>query len=476
MKIFVSYSRRDIEKAQIVHDALQNAGHDVWRDMSNIPGGGSWDVEIEQALRRADVVIVLMSHPARESTWVRIETGFARSLNKQVIPLMLEPTESFVHLFDVHYIELYPNIQRGIAALLDQLGEVKNEPREAETTIIEQTEQTIGNPFIFGNAIAAEQFIGRTDIIKAIKLRVASSSLQSLSIVANSKMGKSSLINYLRKNYQAILPPNRQWVIVYINASAGNARTPETMMRTLRKGIAAQIGSDPWPENSDGQLDVLTTEFENLWKRGVELILCLDEWESAMTHPDLTGIVETLRVSGNQSHISMITTTVREHSELVRPDSVTSPFHNIFQVAYMGMMPQKEWVNLIEQAYRRSNVTMPDASIRMIGALAGGHPYLTQLAGWLMWEAQENQWTKREFKQRFHQDADEKIFLPLIHRLSTEQRATLRRLLGQPNAKGYKSALEQLKNRGVVTAKDTIFCKPFERMLYKHLIENNSTD
>ncbi|MBA3577132.1 MAG: TIR domain-containing protein [Sphingomonas sp.] len=73
-KIFVSYARENAAAAQIVADALEEAGLEVWWDR-HISAGSRFAGEIEAALQSADVVLVLWSTASIESAWVKDEAA-----------------------------------------------------------------------------------------------------------------------------------------------------------------------------------------------------------------------------------------------------------------------------------------------------------------------------------------------------------------------------------------------------------------
>ena len=60
--VFLSYDREDIHRARPIalSSALEKAGHSVWWDR-HIKGGAQFKKEIEEALKRADAVVVLWS-------------------------------------------------------------------------------------------------------------------------------------------------------------------------------------------------------------------------------------------------------------------------------------------------------------------------------------------------------------------------------------------------------------------------------
>lgn len=91
-RLFLSYSRKDAQRAQRLADWLSSAGHQVWRDDADIEGGASFSSEIEKALNDSDAVLVLWSVHSVQSAWVRDEAGYGRDKGK-LIPFSLDSTE-----------------------------------------------------------------------------------------------------------------------------------------------------------------------------------------------------------------------------------------------------------------------------------------------------------------------------------------------------------------------------------------------
>jgi hypothetical protein len=52
----------DSERSRQIHNRLRALGYDVWRDEERLVAGQSWDREIEEAIERADLVIVCLSN------------------------------------------------------------------------------------------------------------------------------------------------------------------------------------------------------------------------------------------------------------------------------------------------------------------------------------------------------------------------------------------------------------------------------
>ena len=88
--VFLSYDHNDRVRAAPIAAALTKAGHSVWWDR-HIMGGAQYSKEIEQALKTADVVVVLWSAQSVESPWVRDEAATGRDRGR-LVPVALDKT------------------------------------------------------------------------------------------------------------------------------------------------------------------------------------------------------------------------------------------------------------------------------------------------------------------------------------------------------------------------------------------------
>jgi len=89
--IFLSYSRADRPKAQIIAEALAAEGFEVWWDKV-LRAGETYDEVTETRLRDADAVIVLWSTVSVKSKWVRAEATLGQRTSV-LIPAMIEEAE-----------------------------------------------------------------------------------------------------------------------------------------------------------------------------------------------------------------------------------------------------------------------------------------------------------------------------------------------------------------------------------------------
>lgn len=59
--IFISYSRKDIEFASKIVQALSENNLDTWIDWKSIPKGEDWEQEIYRGIEEADAFLFLIS-------------------------------------------------------------------------------------------------------------------------------------------------------------------------------------------------------------------------------------------------------------------------------------------------------------------------------------------------------------------------------------------------------------------------------
>lgn len=90
--IFLSYSREDGAKAKSLAEALKKVGHEVWWDR-HIQGGSEFSGEIEAALNKAQVVLVLWSRASVGSEWVRDEASEGRDSGR-LLPVALDDSKA----------------------------------------------------------------------------------------------------------------------------------------------------------------------------------------------------------------------------------------------------------------------------------------------------------------------------------------------------------------------------------------------
>jgi hypothetical protein len=92
-KVFISYSRKDIEFAKRLTAELQKSDLDFWIDWEGIPPTVDWWREIEKGIEEADVFLFLISPDSTKSKICGKEIDCAVKNGKRIIPIIVREIE-----------------------------------------------------------------------------------------------------------------------------------------------------------------------------------------------------------------------------------------------------------------------------------------------------------------------------------------------------------------------------------------------
>ncbi len=104
-QVFISYSRKDVNFARRLAADLEEAGFDVWWDLSDLRGGDDWVKFIPSAIEASQYFVVLLSPSSLQSEWVAKEYSYALRLHKKVVPAMIKPSEVPFALNTINYVD-----------------------------------------------------------------------------------------------------------------------------------------------------------------------------------------------------------------------------------------------------------------------------------------------------------------------------------------------------------------------------------
>jgi hypothetical protein len=93
LKIFISYSRRDMAAADAMVEALERQGFAVTIDRRDLPYGEEWQKELSDFIAKCDTVVWLVSPDSIESRWCNWELGEVGRLSKRVVPVKLREVD-----------------------------------------------------------------------------------------------------------------------------------------------------------------------------------------------------------------------------------------------------------------------------------------------------------------------------------------------------------------------------------------------
>lgn len=93
-RVFLSYSRKDRERAQKIADTLRERHFGVYRDTDDILPTEEWKDRLQSLIEEADTIVFLLSPNSVHSEVCAWEVEYATSLNKRVAPIVIDDTDT----------------------------------------------------------------------------------------------------------------------------------------------------------------------------------------------------------------------------------------------------------------------------------------------------------------------------------------------------------------------------------------------
>ena len=168
LRVFISYSRKDLEFADQLEEALQTCRFDTVMDRHDISGGEDWKARLGELIRGADTIVFVLSPASAVSPVCAWEAEEAAGLAKRILPVICSPlgdTKPPARFQALNYTFFYdePTVPRsgfggGLKRLVDALNTDFEWLRERTRYLQRATEwneaRQPANRLLFGDDIA----------------------------------------------------------------------------------------------------------------------------------------------------------------------------------------------------------------------------------------------------------------------------------------------------------------------------------
>jgi eukaryotic-like serine/threonine-protein kinase len=239
------------------------------------------------------------------------------------------------------------------------------------------------NPYL--NRVAIKdpaQFFGRTREVSKIFSRLTASRPQSISVVGERRIGKSSLLNYVnhpqvRARY---LDQLDAYVFAFIDLQQKRRITPTEFFKELFELMAKETGDESLAAE-EPSFDAMRALLERFRRRSRKLVVLLDEFDAITTNRafDLE-FYSFLRSIANNYDVAYVTSSARDLQELCHTQLIAdSPFFNIFTNVFLRAFTRKETTDLITRPSAEAGLPLAGYA-RRIMEVAGYFPYFLQIA------------------------------------------------------------------------------------------------
>jgi hypothetical protein len=472
-KLFISYSHADEAyraKIQTVIKSLRLPNLTVWDDRE-FEAGDEYARIILEWLRAADLILLLISHDFMASDYCyNIELPIALERHTEgtakVLPIIVRACNWQKHSFGKLYaipsdgktdgkpIADFPNPDHAYQQVGESIQKAIAQSR-AQTNFSESAL----NPFIYGNPVPPEKFYGRRRERLEVKSRI--STRQSINIVGQRRIGKSSLLNYIQARPGEFFAVGQQPLMVRLDLTDERFYSADGIVEGLRRGIKKHLGQELWQaeENRDAWavhlgLELLRDQHQ------LSLIVMLDEFEAIASRLEqFESWGEDWRSKASEELFTLVVASKRPVGEVYKVLGLTSPFDNIFSTTVLGALEQNAWQKLVKDGLVALETSLE--KLNWIDRLTGGLPFYVQMAASLLWQCRD----EAEAEQIFVYDVQPR-FRVLWNNLSDLEREVIQQI-GTDHHFGYREAsiVNQLQRYSIVRADGRLFSSAFEHFV-----------
>ena len=246
------------------------------------------------------------------------------------------------------------------------------------------------NPFTVRGAIQnPNDFIGRKAELEHVLARLKTQ--QSCSVVGERRIGKSSLLYHLYQTGNERLDDSR-FRFVYIELTDASAQTVVDFLQTVLQSLGLPTESIKDDNKPNRNLVAFDTAIKTLVADGVNIVLCLDEFEGLFLNPQefTDGFFNHLRSMINQRRLALVTAS-RQKLEIYAIDKkLTSPFFNLLSITELGNFTLQETESFIDHYQPTAQFT--EQELQFIHWYSEPHPLKLQIFCDVMLQRRQRDW------------------------------------------------------------------------------------
>ena len=240
------------------------------------------------------------------------------------------------------------------------------------------------NPYLNRVMIKSpEDFFGRKKEVNRIYSRLDAPHPQSIGVVGERRMGKSSLLNYVyhRKNRRQAMQNYENAIFAYMDFQRSPDITVPKFIDILFSMFEFEEKKELPAVPSDKNLDHLRDTIEALSGKGKRVIILMDEFEMITNNEKFDmQFFSFLRFLANNFKVAYVTSSAKDLQQLCHTkDIADSPFFNIFSNLPLRPFGYDEAFELISVPSQREGIMLAPYAKQII-ELSGFFPLYLQIA------------------------------------------------------------------------------------------------
>lgn len=268
------------------------------------------------------------------------------------------------------------------------------------------------NPFVFGKAAEDANFTDRVEDAKRLEANLTHG-INTI-LISPRRYGKTSLV-------KAVIEKCRQSsevVMVYVDVFA--CKSEYDFYRSLATAIIRQtsskmeewiasaqsflssispkfsFGSDPmndfslsfdWnPKESHGVEELLNLPEQIAKKKGIQIVVCIDEFQQIGEMSDSLTFQKKLRtVWQHQQHVTYCIFGSKKHMMTSLFNDQKMPFYKFGDMMFLQRIPSKEWVPFVIKKFKETGKTISREQVFRICEVTENLSSYVQHLSWIVW-------------------------------------------------------------------------------------------
>lgn len=325
------------------------------------------------------------------------------------------------------------------------------------------------NPYIHRSMLRnPEAFFGRRREAMRLAARIASDPPQSVAIIGDRRIGKSSLLYYIShpdvvKDY---LDEPEQTLFLFLDFQEERRLTIEgfieSVLRHLQEATKERYSFREAPDYEG--LQKVVAELNN---DGLRLILMLDEFDRVTRSSSFDAdFFAFLRSLAGHHNVAYITSTSRDLQQLCHTNEISdSPFFNIFSTIRLGPLTRTEALELVQVPSQNVGIPLEEYT-ELILDIGGFFPFFLQMACSAVFEllAEEDEAPRKRVCERFMEEA-RPHFQFYWEQMNAVERALCNDLASGAQTNSDRPEYQELAQRGFILEDGRIFSSLFATFL-----------
>lgn len=247
-----------------------------------------------------------------------------------------------------------------------------------------KTRSSKRNPYLNRAMIKnPDDFFGRAREVNRIFSRLDAEFPQSISVVGERRIGKSSLLNFIyqRRNRRQFMQNYHNAIFVFMDFQRGADMDVARFIDVLFGMFEYERHEARALDSGEKTLDTLRDVVEELSSKGKRIIVLMDEFDAITTNPNFDmQFFSFLRFLANNYKVAYVTSSMSDLQQMCHDKEIAdSPFFNIFSNLPLRPFARDEAIELITIPSEHEGVPLAPHAEGIL-ELSGLFPMFVQMA------------------------------------------------------------------------------------------------